>query len=142
MKICYRHHPFYGTEVEVVRYLRRANSAILIVKLPDGLQIAVPEWMLSPLVCEQLKEEAESRIAIAALQELRQLIDIQPLFTSARELRCRAESPLGGPHAQPQESGLPSAETPLRGGRGLEHTSRSGTAGLSKSVQGTADECS
>jgi hypothetical protein len=48
--------------------------------------------MLSPLVCEQLKEEAEPRIAIAALQELRQLIDIQPLLTSVGEFLDQAES--------------------------------------------------
>jgi hypothetical protein len=77
-KICYRHHPFCDTEVELVRYLPRTNPAILVVKLPAGPQLAVPGWMLSPLVGEQLKEEAEPRSAIAALQELRQLIDIQP----------------------------------------------------------------
>jgi hypothetical protein len=66
--------------------------------------------MLSPLVCEQLKEEAEPRIAITALQELRQLIDIQPLLTSVGEFLDRAESPVGGPDAQPQECG-PSIES-------------------------------
>ena len=81
-KICYRHHPCYGVEVEIVRFLRRTSPAVLVVKLPDGLQLAVPEWMLSPLVCEQLKEEAEPRITIAALQELHELIDIQPIFLS------------------------------------------------------------
>lgn len=119
-KICYRHHLFYDTEVEVVRYLRRTNPGILVVRLPAGPQLAVPEWMLSPLVCEQLKEEAEPRIAIAALQELRQLIDIQPLLTSVSELLDRAESPVGGPHAQPQEYGPSPAETPLRDRRDLD----------------------
>ena len=133
-KICYRHHPFYGTEVEVVRYLRRTSPAILVVKLPAGPQLAVPEWMLSPLVCEQLKEEAEPRIAIAALQELRQLIDIQPLLTSVGEFLDGAESPVGGPHAQPQECGLSPAETPLRDRRDLDRTSRTGARSLSKSV--------
>lgn len=113
-----------------------------MVKLPAGPQLAVPEWMLSPLVCEQLKEEAEPRIAIAALQELRQLIDIQPLFTSVGEFLDRAKSPAGGSHAQPQECGLSPAETPLRDRRGLERASRTGARRLSKSVQGTAGECS
>ena len=34
-KICYRCHPFYGVEVEVVRHLRRTESTVLIVRLPD-----------------------------------------------------------------------------------------------------------
>ena len=133
-KICYRHHPFYDTEVEVVRYLRRTNPAVLLVKLPAGPQLAVPECMLSRLVCEQLKEEAEPRIAIAALQELRQLIDIQPFLISVGEFLDRGESPVGGPHAQPQECGLSPAETPLRDRRGLDRTSRTGARRLSKSV--------
>jgi hypothetical protein len=35
-KICYRHHPCYGIEVEVIRHLRRIGSVILIVRFPDG----------------------------------------------------------------------------------------------------------
>ena len=30
----------------------------MIVKLPDGLQLAIPEWMLSPETCERLRTEA------------------------------------------------------------------------------------
>jgi hypothetical protein len=108
--------------------------AIVVVKLPEGLQLALPEWMLSPLVCEQLKEEVEPRIAIAALQELRHLIDIQPLLTSVGESRGRAESPVGGPHAQPQKCEHSPTGTPLRDRRSLERTSRTDTSGVSKSV--------
>ena len=113
-----------------------------MVKLPDGLQLAVPEWMLSPLVCEQLKEESEPRIAIAALQELRQLIDIQPLFVSLRKTRCSAESPSGGPYAQQSECGLSPEKTPLRDGSSLRDASRAGARKPSKPVSGTADDCS
>src|SRR5262245_26641473 len=66
-KICYRFHPFYGTEVEVIRHLRRIDSVILIVRLPGGTQVAVPEWMLLPQVCDRLVIEAEPRISIDAL---------------------------------------------------------------------------
>ena len=71
-----------------MRFLRRRIPAVLVVRLPDGLQLAVPEWMLSPLACEQLKEEKEPRIATPTLQELRELVDIQPLFVSLRKSRC------------------------------------------------------
>lgn len=142
-KICYRYHPFYCTEVQVIRYLRRMTSPILVVKLPDGRQLAIPEWMLNPLVCEQLKQEVEPRIAIAALQQLRQLIDIQPLLTSLVAPRDHAESPAGGLHAQKQKRGVaPPTETPLRDRRSLQRTSRTDARKLSKSGQGTAGECS
>ena len=42
-------------------------------------QIAVPEWMLSPQVCDQFTDEAEPRISIDALLDLRRLIDAQRL---------------------------------------------------------------
>ncbi len=89
-----------------MRFLRRTSPAVLVVKLPDGLQLAVPEWMLSPLACEQLKEEKEPRIATAALQELREL-GRYPIFVRlpAQE-PLYAESPPGGPHAQQSECGL------------------------------------
>ena len=62
-KICYRFHPLYGAEVEVIRYLRKSASVILTVKVPGGLQIAVPEWMLIPQTCDQLKIEDKPRLA-------------------------------------------------------------------------------
>jgi hypothetical protein len=125
-----------------VRFLRRTSPAVLVVKLPDGLQLAVPEWMLSPLACEQLKEEKEPLIATAALQQLRELIDIQPLFASLRKSRCSAESPPGGPHAQQSECELSPEKTPLRDRSSLRDASRTGARKLSKPVSGTADDCS
>jgi len=62
-KICYRFHPLYGAEVEVIRCSRKSASVILIVKVPGGLQIAVPEWMLIPQTCDQLKIEDKPRLA-------------------------------------------------------------------------------
>jgi len=81
---------------------------------------------MSPLVCEQLKEEAQARIAIAALQRLRQLINSLPLLGSMGKPHCCAESLPGGPHAQQQECELLPAQVPLRDRRGLERASRSG----------------
>ena len=70
-KICYRCHSFYGVEVEAIRHLRRTESTILIVKLPGGVQVAVPDWMLNPKVCDQFTNEAEPRVSIDALFGLR-----------------------------------------------------------------------
>ena len=64
-KICYRYHPCHGVEVERIRYLRRGGDApIVIVRLPDGLQLAIPEWMLSSDICERLQTEARPRISL------------------------------------------------------------------------------
>jgi hypothetical protein len=47
-QIWYSHHPFCGQTVEIVRWLRRQTSESLVVKLPDGVQIAIAAWMLDP----------------------------------------------------------------------------------------------
>ena len=137
-RICYRHHPFYDVEVEVVRYLRRTSPAIVVVRLPQGLQLAVPEWMLNPLFCEQLKDEARPRIAVAAFLELRRILDLQPLLNPIHQSRRCAKSPGGGANAQQRPSGLSPAETPLREQRGLDGASRRSAGTLSKPVQPTA----
>ena len=124
-KIHYRFHAFYGAEVEVIRHLRRTDSAILIVRLPGGTQIAVPEWMLLPQVCDRLVIEAEPRISIAALIELRALIDAQSLKNTSKE-DCCAESPSGGQDAQQRKSHQLAAPAALRGRRDLDEASRTG----------------
>ena len=40
------------------------------------MQIAVPEWMLNPQVCDRLKTEDKPRISVGALMDLRRLIDV------------------------------------------------------------------
>src|ERR1041385_7487525 len=85
-KICYRCHPFYGTEVEVIRHLRTTDSAILIIRLPSGVQVAVPDWMLNPQVCDRFTYEAEPRISIDALFDLRRLIDAHHLGKHPRSI--------------------------------------------------------
>ena len=107
------HHPLFGVEVEVIRYLRQNSAArIVIVRDPNHSQLAVPEWMLNPLVCECLTDEKEPRIAIDALWDLRQLLNEQ-IAASATPVSSRAESSTGGENAQ---RGLPNAatESPVR----------------------------
>jgi hypothetical protein len=138
-KILYRHHPCYGLEVEVIRHLRRSSSAILIVRLPDGVQLAVPEWMLNPQVCQYLTDQPEARIAIEALAELRNLVDSQT-FTSDRLTSGRAESSAGGNHAQQQKAKRRAVATPVRGLRNLGRASRAGAGTLSQPLAPVADK--
>jgi hypothetical protein len=77
--VCYHHHPFFGHEVEVIRTLRREADATVIVKLEDGLRLAIPCWMLDPVHCASLPEKPTPIISVRALCELRNLIDLQCL---------------------------------------------------------------
>jgi hypothetical protein len=121
-KICYRYHPFYGVEVEVIRHLRRSDSVILIVRLPAGSHIAVPDWMLSPQVCDQFTNEAEPRVSIDALFDLRRLIDANRLGKTSKDHDC-AESPSGANNAQQRESVPVATQAALRGRRDLDRAS-------------------
>jgi hypothetical protein len=67
----------------VIRALRRGNEEVFVVKLPQGLQIAVPGWMLDAIHCGRLPQEARPRVALAALLELAALLNIQRLHFSA-----------------------------------------------------------
>ena len=66
-RIWYRYHPFFGHEVRVVRRFRRVSADSLIVELPDGLQLAVPPWMLDPIACAPLCVMPLPRISLTAL---------------------------------------------------------------------------
>jgi len=100
-QICYRHHPQFGSPVDIVRRLRREHEEQFIVNLPDDSRIAVPGWMLDPLVCEGLQEATSPQIAIEALLALRTLIDAQPLPSPSRT---------GSSGASPLEDGDSDAE--------------------------------
>jgi hypothetical protein len=65
-----------GQEVEVVRTIRHGIDPSVIVRVGDGIQIAVPCWMLDAHVCAALMEEASPRVSIAALLALADLIDV------------------------------------------------------------------
>jgi hypothetical protein len=132
-KICYRFHPFYGVEVGVIRYLRKSESVILIVKLPGGVQIAVPEWMLIPHVCDRLTIEDKPRISIDALIVLRRLINSQYLNHSLKA-PGRAESPAGGQDGQRQKSSRLATPAALRGRTDLDRASGIGAGTLSDAV--------
>jgi len=131
-KICYRFHPFYGVEVEVVRYLRRTESAVLIVRLPGGAQVALPEWMLTPRICDRMTHEDKPRIAIDALLDLRRLIDAHQIRDPTQDRIC-AESASGGQDAQ-QRTDRAAARAALRGGRDMERTSGLDAGTLPNSV--------
>ena len=87
------------------------------------MQIAVPEWMLNPQVCDQLKSEDQPRISVDALMDLRRLIDAQS-FQNVPKDRCCAESPTGGKDAQQRNADRVATSAALRRRRDLERASR------------------
>jgi hypothetical protein len=132
-KICYRCHPFCGVEVEVIRHLRRVDSIILIVRLPGGTQVAVPDWMLSAQICDQFTDETDPRVSIDALFDLRRLIDGHHLGKASKDHGC-AESPSGGKNAQQRKSVQVATQAALRRRRDLDRASGIGKGTVPNSV--------
>jgi hypothetical protein len=110
--IHYRHHPFYGEQGKFLRRLRRYASDQVVIELHDEVQVAIPSWMLDPVVCQQFRDEPQPRLALAALLELRHLLNSQPLLTSRKGAsRRRTAQQTGEEHARSQPS--TSSLTPL-----------------------------
>ena len=72
----------------------------MVIELRDEVQVAIPSWMLDPVVCQQFRDEPQPRLAISALLELRHLVDSQPLLTSRMVAsRKRTAQQTGEDHA-------------------------------------------
>ena len=124
-RICYSHHPFYGQTVEVVRWLRRQTSDSLVIKLPEGLQIAVPSWMLDPVACSEIRDATEPIISFEALTALRQLLDAQDLPSAQTAPIAGISQAKGACDAQePSRSTSPSDQPTLCQSSGLETAPR------------------
>lgn len=54
------------------------------VRLPDGVQLALPEWMLDEQACQDIRESNSRCIAIDDVVHLRRLLSAQPLLQRAR----------------------------------------------------------
>jgi len=117
----------------VIRHLTRTELPILIIRLPGGGQIAVRDWMLNPKVCDRFTNEAEPRVSMDALFELRRLIDAHRLGTPPEDPGC-AESPIGGKNAQQRKASRVAAQTALRGRRDLDRASGIGKGTVPNSV--------
>jgi hypothetical protein len=116
IRICYRHHPFFGQTVEIVRWLRRLTTESLIVKLSDGLELAIPAWMLDPVACSLMCDAPAPRLTIEVLLALCDLLDRQPLLHTASPATPCVSPPEGARDAQ-ESSASPS----VAGRRVLHH---------------------
>jgi len=73
-QVCYPYHPFFGQTVKLVRRIRRQTSDSVIIELPDGLEIAIPFWMLDPLACNEVKDADAPSVSTNALLALDELL--------------------------------------------------------------------
>jgi hypothetical protein len=122
--IHYRHHPFHGEHVEIVRRLRRYTADCVVIKLADDVQVAVPTWMLDPLACEQLTDEGQPRLSMASLKDLRALLDSQPFLVTMTPVTNHGGSQhvVGGDDAQPHRASTAATNADVRPTRTVADT--------------------
>jgi hypothetical protein len=138
--IHYRHHPFHGEHVEIVRRLRRYTADCVVIKLADDVQVAVPTWMLDPLVCQQLTDEEQPRLSVAALCELRALLDSQPVVVTTTAIPLEGSHHAGGDDARSDRASTGTTDADIRPTRTVADASGSGSRPM-RSVGGATTAC-
>jgi hypothetical protein len=66
----------------MIRRLRHQASDSIVVELPDGLQMAIPSWMLDPLACGQFRDSPRPCLSIDALLALCDLLHHHTLLVA------------------------------------------------------------
>jgi hypothetical protein len=108
VRVCYRYHPLFNREAQVVRRCPNVPPDGILIVLPDGSRCVLPSWMLDPVVCSSFTDDSDPRIALSALWALRQLID-KSLPLSKPSVTSGAPANTGGDHAQAKDSATSSA---------------------------------
>ena len=73
--VTYPWHPLHGQRVRVYGRQRRAGRQILYIEVQPGLSREIPAWMCDAAVCATISW-GPPRIAVAALTELRAVLDL------------------------------------------------------------------
>jgi hypothetical protein len=112
--ICYRYHPFYNSSGRILRRSRYRGGEEFVIELDDRTAIAVPAWMLDPVSCERLVVEPRPGLALAALRELRRLVDAHSMSQAGKVGSTDGSSnPSGGRHEPiPSHDGGPASKPP------------------------------
>jgi hypothetical protein len=108
VRVCYRYHPLFNREAQVVRRCPNVPPDGILIVLPDGSRCVLPSWMLDPVVCSSFTDDSDPRIALSTLWALRQLID-KSLPLSKPSVTSGAPANTGGDHAQAKDSATSSA---------------------------------
>jgi hypothetical protein len=114
----------------VVRILRQFDEQSFVVKLPEGLQIAVPAWMLDPVHCGQLPQRDQPLIALEALLDVAQFIETHCLPSPVINSEFGPSLRRGGIDAPRKEERLASTETGLWEEGAVGKTSRTPSASM------------
>jgi hypothetical protein len=121
-------------EVKVIRTLRRFLDEIDIVELPEGFRIAVPRWMLDPLACSQLPQEAKPRVALNTLWRLVEMIQSYRLPDRSHTAGSDTPPQTKGKHVSRKKTNLSSSPVASSQEDALGKVPRTSTRAVSSGV--------
>jgi hypothetical protein len=111
----------------------------VVITLGDDVQVAVPSWMLDPVVCQQLTDEEHPRLSVAALRDLRALLDNQPVVvTTTTAINSAGSQQAGGEDARPDRVSTGTTDADVRPTRTLADTPGTGSQAVPGSGGPTA----
>ena len=94
-RIHYPHHPHFGAEVQVVRFIPHYCQAEVQVVFPSGQQLVVPQWMFDEEMCRPMQISTQPLVDLKALSALRALLDSQHLPVPQSSITSDSSSPGG-----------------------------------------------
>jgi hypothetical protein len=75
VKVHYPWHPLFGCEVQVLNVSHRGGDSFYCVRPADASLLLVPVWMTDEAECRRFVKRETPQVSVAALKQLRQLID-------------------------------------------------------------------
>lgn len=108
-RICYRFHPFFDHEVEIIRTLRLREEPSVIARIHNDLRIAVPCWMLDQTKCDAAVLRDRPRFDVDALRRLRELVDLQSFISDDDHDSAQARYVKGDRHGPRTTDGTASS---------------------------------
>ena len=86
--VVYAWHPLHSQAVEVVCRGAKGMVRCLVGTGAPNRLVSIPVWMLDPVSCAAMRAEAEPRVSMGALEELRCLLDESGALDTEQKLRA------------------------------------------------------
>jgi hypothetical protein len=68
-------HPLYPNEVTVLNERQMTSGKFYTIQLFDNSRVLLPAWMTDPEICNLCVLQDQPGVSLAALQDLRRLLD-------------------------------------------------------------------
>ena len=102
LKVAYPWHPWFGLEVEAVRFHSRVGADWVRCIMPGQrkLEVDIPIWMFDPAICKGMKKLSRPRVDVSTLEALENLLSDLFAGDSLRDMIGNENSTQGEPDVE------------------------------------------